>query len=114
MSELGPDGQLLFDVKLPADADTYRAYRFAWTGQPVDRPALAITPDGVARAGTARRRSRPGRCSRGRVLEALESVTVGHRTGFETALRVKLDTGYVAVRALSGDTVIGTSAIRKL
>jgi len=38
VSEFDPRGKLLFDATLPGGNDTYRAYRFQWTGQPDTLP----------------------------------------------------------------------------
>ena len=40
LSELAPDGRLLFDAQLPPGYDSYRAYRFPWSGHPTTRPAV--------------------------------------------------------------------------
>jgi hypothetical protein len=40
VSEFDAQGQLLFDATLPGGDDTYRAYRFEWSGQP-DTPPIA-------------------------------------------------------------------------
>lgn len=48
-SELAPDGRLLLDAKLPPAYDTYRAYRFPWTGHPTTRPAVAARRDSPGR-----------------------------------------------------------------
>src|SRR5262249_37445744 len=45
VSEQDASGKLLFDARLPADYDTYRGFRFAWTGRPADPPALAVSRD---------------------------------------------------------------------
>jgi hypothetical protein len=46
-SEFGPDGKLLLDAVFPPGYDTYRAYRFPWTGQPTSRPAAAAHRNGA-------------------------------------------------------------------
>ena len=38
ISEHAPDGKLLMKAKLPPKKNTYRAYKSAWVGQPVDPP----------------------------------------------------------------------------
>jgi hypothetical protein len=38
ISEFDTQGKLLFDAMLPAEDDTYRAYRFEWSGQPNSPP----------------------------------------------------------------------------
>jgi hypothetical protein len=53
ISELDRNGRVLFDAyfghgKKPGeDADTYRAYRMAWSGRPTSRPDVALVGDKV-------------------------------------------------------------------
>ena len=42
-SEDNSQGQQIFDGSFAAPTSSYRAYRFAWSGQPTARPALAVT-----------------------------------------------------------------------
>jgi hypothetical protein len=49
-SEFGPNGRLLLDAVFPPGYDTYRAYRFPWTGDPSTRPAVAARRDGPGTA----------------------------------------------------------------
>ena len=34
LSEFGRDGELLFDARFPPEVESYRAFRFPWSGQP--------------------------------------------------------------------------------
>ena len=43
-SEFGADERLLFDATLPPGYDSYRAYRFPWTGQPTTPPTASAAP----------------------------------------------------------------------
>jgi len=116
VSEFSRDGQLLFNARLPQDGESYRAFRFPWSGRPTEGPAVAFerrADDEVALyaswngatdvatwevlAGTS-----PGR------LVSLGSVP---RDGFETAMLAQTSEPYVGVRAKhdSGE-VLGTSA----
>ena len=38
ISEFGHDGKLLFDLRLPPENRSYRAFRFEWSGHPEERP----------------------------------------------------------------------------
>jgi hypothetical protein len=109
VSELGRDGQLLFDVKLPEDADTYRAYRFPWTGQPEGRPDVAVTPDGVAVSWNGATEVTRWQVLAGPSPDALVPVADAHRTGFETKIPVSANAAYVAVRAFAGSRELATS-----
>ena len=42
LSELSPTGQLLFDAHFPAGDQSYRDFRFPWTGAPAHPPAFAV------------------------------------------------------------------------
>ena len=37
-SEFSRDGKLLFNATFPTESETYRAFRFPWSGQPADAP----------------------------------------------------------------------------
>ena len=115
VSEFSNDGELLFDAKLPPQSKTYRAFRFPWSAQPSDRPAVAVERtsekevevyaswNGATEVATweVLTGPRPDR------LEPLGSVP---RDGFETALLARSAEFYVAVRARdrSGQT-LGTT-----
>ena len=45
-SEFSADGKLLFDATLPPGYDSYRAYRFPWTGDPSTSPTASARRDG--------------------------------------------------------------------
>jgi hypothetical protein len=120
-SELSPSGQLLFDAHFPAHTQSYRAFRFAWTGTPAHPPALAVAP--AAGGGGAAYASWNGatlvtawRLLAGPSATSLAPVAQVARTGFETA--IPLPTGaaagpYFAVQALAaGGGVLGTSAVQ--
>jgi hypothetical protein len=40
IGEYARDGSLLFDAHLPLDMDSYRAYRFPWSGRPLTPPSV--------------------------------------------------------------------------
>ncbi|MGH8981013.1 MAG: arylsulfotransferase family protein [Acidimicrobiales bacterium] len=42
VSEYTHDGRLLLSARLPARCESYRAFRFPWTGRPLSPPAVAI------------------------------------------------------------------------
>jgi hypothetical protein len=116
-SEFTPSGELVFDGRIARGNDTYRAYRFPWTGTPAAPPKIAATTkDGqtVLRASwngateVARWEALGGPAATG--LTVLGSAP---RSGFETAITVP-QVGYVAVRALdSTGRVLASSATIK-
>ena len=118
-SEFGEDGELLFNAVFPPRVNSYRAFRFPWSGQPAEDPALAVEPgDGEltlyaswngatevaawqALAGPAPDRLKP-----------LGPATP--RAGFETAITVHTAEPYVGVQARDrSGRVLGTSAVAR-
>jgi hypothetical protein len=97
--------RVLFDGRFGYRDDSYRAYRFQWTGRPGGRPALAVAGSGAYvswNGATEVRRWQP--VVDGRALRAVR------RAGFETRLRVPRNATSIAVRALAGDgRVLATS-----
>ena len=47
-SEFSRDGRLLYNVNLPPETESYRAFRFPWEGRPAGDPAVKAEsgPDG--------------------------------------------------------------------
>jgi hypothetical protein len=112
-SELDGGGQLVFDLRLPAGYDTYRAFTFAWDGTPADPPAVAVARDGGAVTARASWNGATA-VTRWELLAgsssgSLRVVDSAPRSGFETSLSASTDAPVVAVRALDGDRVLGTS-----
>jgi hypothetical protein len=104
ISEFSEDGELLFDLRLPPENRSYRAFRFPWSAKLSDQPAAVAERtseeevrvytswNGATEVGSweALAGRRPGR------LESLGEVP---RDGFETAMLVRTSEPYVAVRA---------------
>jgi hypothetical protein len=120
-SELSPTGQLLFDAHFPAHSQSYRAFRFAWTGTPAHPPALAVAP--AAGGGGTAYASWNGatlvtawRLLAGPAATSLAPVAQVARAGFETAIPLPAGAAvgpYFAVQALAADGgVLGTSAMQ--
>jgi Arylsulfotransferase (ASST) len=105
-SEFGEDGELLFSAAFPPEPNSYRAFRFPWSGQPVDDPAVAAEPgpadgeltvyaswNGATEVAAWQAIAGPGP---GR----LEPVgPAADRDGFETAITVRTTQPYVGVQA---------------
>jgi hypothetical protein len=117
LSEFGPTGQLLFDAHFPAEDESYRAFRFPWTGAPPHGPALSYRPG--AAGGTAYASWNGATAvSSWRLLAGSSATTLAPvssvlRAGFETAIPVAPSThgSYLAVQALGATgQVIGSSA----
>jgi hypothetical protein len=119
-SEYTKDGKLLFDAEFPGSAQSYRAFRFPWKGDPVEEPAVAVDtgPDdrvtlhaswnGATEVESWEALAGPG-------PDQLEPAGTSPRHGFETTLTVHTAEPYVAVRAKSATgQVLGTTRAIKL
>jgi hypothetical protein len=116
VSEFSDEGELLFDARFPPDGESYRAFRFPWSGHPTDEPAVAVERlsdeklklyaswNGATEVALWEVCSGPGPG----LMEPLGSVP---RDGFETAMLVQVTGSYLAVRAKdrTGE-ILGTSA----
>jgi hypothetical protein len=117
ISEFGPEGQLLFDAHLPAQYESYRDFRFVWTGTPSYPPVFAF--QSAASGGTVyaswngATQVSSWRVLAGASASSLASVAEVPRSGFETPIPIPAGTAGpdVAVQALNGaGEVLGTSA----
>jgi len=118
MSEYSPQGAVLFDAHFPAHDESYRAFRFPWTGTPAHPPTFAFAP-GTGGGPSVVYASWNGatgvaswRLLAGATPVSLATVTQVPRSGFETA--IPLPGGVtgpdLAVQALGGEgQVLGTS-----
>ena len=106
-TEFAKDGKVVFDAHFGKNMDSYRAYRFSWTGHPRDKPALVVSGgkayvswNGATNVASWRLVDASGK----KLAEAT-------KTNFETALSVPKDTTMVRAEALDASgNVIGTSA----
>ena len=114
-TEFDRDGRVLLDGRFGVDGtDSYRAYRFAWTGRPVEHPAIVVEADGddwtahVSWNGATE--VARWQVLTGRNAQTLQPVAERAREGFETAVPFESDDAVVAVRALNDrGAVLGTS-----
>jgi hypothetical protein len=115
ISEYSREGKLLFDAELAGENQSYRAFRLQWRGRPSEDPAVAAEKgkgdkvniyaswNGATEATTWRVLAGAGP----RKLEPVGSVPW---EGFETALAIRTEQPYVAVRAEDDlGRVLGTS-----
>jgi hypothetical protein len=120
ISEFSREGELLFEACFPPESESYRTFRFPWSGHPTDEPAVAVeqgpddkiklyaTWNGATGVATWEVLAGPRQSQ-------LESVGSVPREGFETAMLVQTFDPYVAV--LAKDRLgqpLGTSAPVKL
>jgi hypothetical protein len=116
VSEFSRGGSLLFDAyfghdKPPGkDADTYRAYRFPWHGQPKDRPVVVVAGDTAYSSWNGATDVARWQVLAGPSAGQLKPAQAVAENGFETPIRLTKSAAFYAVRALSRDgKVLGTS-----
>ena len=120
ISEFSHEGELLFDARFPPDGESYRAFRFPWSGHPTDEPAVAVErgPDDKVKlyaSWNGATEVESWEVLAGPRQSRLESVGSVSRDGFETAILVQTPCSYVAVRARErSGRALGTSAPVKL
>jgi hypothetical protein len=117
LSELSPSGSLLLDAHLPPGTASYRAFRFAWSGQPRSVPAvsarLLATGDSTAVFASWNGASdvRSWRVLSGRRPTAMSVRATMPDSGFESSLTYPAADPYVAVQAVgAGGRVLASSA----
>jgi hypothetical protein len=115
-SELSATGQLLFDAHFPAGDQSYRDLRFAWTGTPTTRPALAVLvahrKETVYASWNGATEVASWRVLVGDTKRSLKPVSEATKSGFETAIPLPAGTRgrYVTVQALDPTgRVLGTA-----
>src|SRR5215208_3022902 len=114
-SEFSGEGDLLFDARLLGDGQSYRAFRFPWSGHPSDNPAVALEQRSdekvtlyVSWNGATEVES--WQVLAGSTPDQLKSVGSAPRSGFETTIAVRTAEPYVAVQAKSASgKVLGTT-----
>jgi hypothetical protein len=116
VSEYSPSGRLLFDARVPAAAQSYRAFRFPWTGQPASPPSLALAA-GTTRGSRVAYASWNGatQIASWRVLAGPSALQLAPaatvpRSGFETTIPLSSAGPWFQLQALDGSgTVLGSS-----
>jgi Arylsulfotransferase (ASST) len=113
-SEFSASGQLLYDAHWHGSYQSYRSYRFPWSGAPSEPPAIAASPQGsqttVYASWNGDTRTSSWRVLAGPSAQQLTPVTSAPRSGFETTITTPVAEAYVAVQALgAAGEVLGTS-----
>jgi hypothetical protein len=114
VSEFAPGGDLLYDARLARSVQSYRSYRFPWSGRPARPPDLAeVSRKGKTTVYVSWNGStevRTWRVLGGQSPEDLGLIASAPRRDFETAIELPRSTPYVAVSALSASgQVLGKS-----
>ena len=92
------------------DADTYRAYRFPWHGQPRDRPVVVVAGDTAYSSWNGATEVARWQVLAGAAAGQLKPLQTVVKNGFETPIRLTKSAAFYAVKALRRDgKVLGTS-----
>jgi len=118
-SEFNAGGQLLFDAHMRGSYESYRSYRFPWTGAPAAPPAIAVQAAAGKSAGgppiiyaswNGDTRTASWQALAGPTPKQLAPAGSAVRRGFETAIALTAPARYVAVQALDASgAVLGVS-----
>src|SRR5215213_8615784 len=115
VSEFSGDGELLMNAGFPPECESYRAFRFSWSGHPTNVPALAVGRRSSNRVTLYASWNGSTEVTVWEVLSGphpnrLEPLGAVPRDGFETAMLAQTKDPYVAVRARdSSGEILGTS-----
>jgi len=114
-SEFSAGGQMLYDAHWHGSYQSYRSYRFSWSGSPSEPPAIAATSSGgqvtVYASWNGDTRTASWRVLAGPSAQQLTPVASAARSGFETTIVAPVAEAYVAVQALgAAGEVLGTSS----
>lgn len=114
-SEHSSDGTLLFNGRFPTNENSYRAYRYPWSGHPDTRPDVVAESAGgsaltVYASWNGATEVASWQVLAGPAPDQLSPAGSAPRNGFETELTVETQEAYIAVQAMdnAGD-VIGIS-----
>lgn len=114
-SEYAANGTLLFDAHLPPKSESYRGYRFAWTGTPASDPAVVASAGAHGTTNVYASWNGATTVAGWRVLggsssKSLAPVASATKSGFETTISTPGKPAYIAVQALDASAnVLGTS-----
>ena len=115
-TEFDARGHVLLDASIGRhgaagkEADTYRAYRFDWTGEPTDSPAIVVRRGKIYVSWNGATKVARWDVVAGSDPQKLSSMRNVAKSGFETAIPLQSKAAYVAVRALGRDgQVLGRS-----
>lgn len=116
-SEYSASGRQIFNGSFTLGVNSYRAYRFSWTGHPSTPPALAVSSSGdsvtIYASWNGATEVASWRVLGGDSATSLAPVAQGARTGFETSIRLTTPLNYFAAQALDAQgNVLGTSAVK--
>jgi hypothetical protein len=120
LSEFDHDGELLFSAAFPTEGESYRAFRFPWSGQPTDDPMIAaeMGPEDQVKiyaSWNGATQVATWQVLAGSGPEELESLALAPKKGFETVITVHTTEPYVGLQAINASgKVLGTTKAIKL
>jgi hypothetical protein len=105
VSEYTPSGHQIFNATFALGVTNYRAYRSAWTGHPLTRPAVALSRSAKGTTWLYVSWNGATRVARWRILGGphahhLAVLNTKRWSGFETSIALPSAPRYVAVQAL--------------
>lgn len=114
-TEFSPSGSVVFDAHMPPGDQSYRGYRFPWTGTPAGGPSLGVSRSGrglrACASWNGATQVASWRVLAGRSISALAPVATAPRSGFETCIAAASSGPYAQVQALgSSGQVLGSSS----
>ncbi len=119
-SEFSHDGELLFSAAFPTEGESYRAFRFPWSGQPTDEPAVATESGSEDEVTLYASWNGATEVTTWQVLagsgpDKLEPLGSAPRLGFETVITVHTTEPYVGLKAMNDSgKALGTTRTIKL
>jgi hypothetical protein len=99
ITEFDAHGRTVLDLRYGNGADSYRAFRFRWSGRPVTRPAAALHNGRVFFSWNGATNVRWWQILGGRDPRRLQIVRTVRKRGFETCAPAPR-TPWIAVRAV--------------
>jgi Arylsulfotransferase (ASST) len=100
-TEFGPHGRILFDGRFGRGrVDSYRAYRFTWSGRPLRSPDVAVKGKVAYASWNGATEVKRWRLLAGPQRRDLRPVRTVRNKAFETAIRLSGDAAWIAVQAL--------------
>ena len=115
ITEFSPSGEVVFDARLPAPGQSYRAYRVPWSATPAGPPSVAVRSTGpgvvtIYASWNGATEVLSWRVLGGGSSTDLVPVVTATRSGFETPIPLPTAYRWFAVQALGPDgRVLGTS-----
>jgi hypothetical protein len=119
VTEYTSSGTVLYNARLPAKTESYRAFRFQWTGTPSGAPAILASAGSTGTTTVYASWNGATEVASWRVLtgtspSTLTASTSAPKSGFETQISVPGVAAYVAVQALDAEgNLLGTSPVVK-